>query len=335
MAKYGDYIGGADKHIADDFAGLQSPKLKFNFTMSITYAGMSAETGEDDPYEISFGIKQITRPAPNVMYEDVNFYNFMTKVATKVDFGVVTVTLYDDRDNKAHSIFKNYMEAISPITKKTRDAAPLLDKNGQIDSGSLGALPSEGARNGVISNLRVNHIIDWNGKTVIYDFLNPKVQNVTLDELDMTQSDVSTITFTFIYDSYHVETVSGSEGAVIEDFVGPPRFGGGDRDVGTIAANSLFPSDPMSGLSEVVVTAERRGGGANQAAIPGLSSTVGAQIAATLKTEATRYVAGVIAQQNIPNVPAIVNALRNQSYVDGIPSQVLSNAIRRLQGGGG
>ncbi len=334
MAKYGDYIGGADKHIPDDFGGLQSPKLKFNFTMSIIYAGMSAEIGDDDPYTISFGIKQITRPAPNVIYEDVNYYNFMTKVATKVDFGVMTVTLYDDRDNKAHGIFKAYMESISPITNNTRDQALSLDKNGQINSGSLGVLP-EGARHGPIKNIRVNHILDWNGKKVIYDFLNPKIQNVTLDELDMTQSDVSTITFTFLYDSYHTETVSGGEQPVIETSSGPIDSMGGLEYIRTTGelSNTPYPGDPMSGLSEVVVTAERRGG-VRQSGIPGISSTIGARIAATLKTEATRYVSGIIAQQNIPNVPAIVNAMRNQSYVDGIPSQVLSNALRRLGGGG-
>lgn len=335
MASYGDYIGGADQHIADDFAGLDSPKLKFNFTMSLEYVGMNAEQGNDAPYEITFGIKQITRPAPNVIYEDVNYYNFMTKVATKVDFGVVTVTVYDDRNNRAHGIFKNYMEAISPITKRTRDQATLLDKYGQSDASLLGPLPS-GARHGVIKNLRVNHIIDWTGKTVIYDFLNPKIQNVTLDELDMTASDVNTITFTFLYDTYHVETVDGSGATAFEELVGPPKFGGGDRDGGTVAANTNLGSDPMEGLDFINVTAERRATGAAGGAIPGpIGSTVGAQIAATLKTEATRYVAGVIAQQNIPNVPAIANALRNQSYVDGIPSQVLSNVLRRMTGGGG
>lgn len=334
MASYGDFIsgGGTNKHIADDFSGLDAPKLKFNFTMSLEYVGMDAEKGDDDPYLINFGIKQITRPAPNVIYEDVNFYNFMTKVATKVDFGVMTVTLYDDRANRAHSIFKNYMQAISPITNRTREQATQLDRNGQVDTSSLGVLPA-GARHSVIKNIRVNHITDHNGTTVVYDFMNPKVQNITLDELDMTQSDVSTITFTFLYDTYNVTTLD-KEGTEFEPFVGPPRFGGGDRDTGTAAANSIVKDDPMSGLSEIVVTAERKFT-TKQAAIPSISSTMGARIAATLKTEATRYVAGVIAMPNVPNVPAIVNALRNQSYVDGIPSQVLSNVLRRLGGGGG
>ena len=76
------YIGEGGGPLKDDFGGIlvanDTPKLKFNFTMSIQYAGMSAEKGEDDPYQIAFGIKQITRPAPNMIYEDVNFYNFIS-----------------------------------------------------------------------------------------------------------------------------------------------------------------------------------------------------------------------------------------------------------------
>lgn len=212
---FGVSLYGSQREIVDDFAGADAPKLKFNFTISLEYntelAGRlnPASFGSDDPYSIAFGIKQTTRPSPNIIYEDVNFYNFMTKIATKVDFGVMTVTLYDDRNNRAHDIFKNYMEIVSPATERDRSQAPILDRFGQSTSSLLGPLQN-GERHGPIKNIRITHFTNSLGRKVIYDFLNPKIQNVTPDELDMTQSDVSTITFTFVYDTYNVTTENGS-----------------------------------------------------------------------------------------------------------------------------
>lgn len=206
-SRFGVALGGSYRQIADDFAGLDAPKLKFNFTISFVYTSMmsGAEKGNEDPYKISFGVKQCTRPSPNVIFEDINFYNFTTKVATRVDYGVMTVTLYDDGNNKAHGIFQSYMESISPLTKMTRDQASTLDRYGQSTASALGPM-AEDARHGPIKSIRINHITNSRGRQVVYDFLNPKIQNVTLDELDMTQSDVNTLTFTFIYDSYNITT---------------------------------------------------------------------------------------------------------------------------------
>lgn len=220
QSRFGVALYGPYRQIPDDFAGKDAPKLKFNFTVSIEYTSMISGTtiGSEDPYLINFGIKQITRPVPNVIYEDINFYNFLTKVATKVEFGVVTMTLYDDRNNRAHDLFKNYMEAISPITNVDKSSAPRLDVSGQSTTGSLGPMAND-ARHGPIKNIRVTHITNPLGKKVYYDFLNPKIQNVMLDELDMTQSDVNTITFTFVYDSYRTTYVDGKATAAA---VSPP-----------------------------------------------------------------------------------------------------------------
>lgn len=209
-SRFGVALYGEDRQIPDDFAGIESPKLKFNFTISFDYTNMllGSPVGNEDPYKMDFGIKQLTRPNPNIIYEDVNYYNFMTKVAVRVDFGVMTVTFYDDKTNKAHDIFKNYMEAISPITNVSRSSAPLLHRNGQSTSSSLGPMQG-GAENGPIKNIRVTHITNHLNKTVVYDFLNPKIQNVILDELDMTQSDVNTITFTFLYDTFNISYTTG------------------------------------------------------------------------------------------------------------------------------
>lgn len=191
----------------DEFAGHDGPKLKFNFTVSFDFreelVDLDTWAGNDDPFKIGFGVKQITRPNPNVSYEDVNYYNFITKVATKVDFGVITITLYDDKRNRAHNIFSNYFSALSPITNFNN--ADFAYRSGQRGAANIGALNNQ-SRDGLIRKIRVNHFYyTYGGDRVLsYDFLNPKIQNVALDELDMTQSDVNTLTFSFIYDSFNI-----------------------------------------------------------------------------------------------------------------------------------
>jgi hypothetical protein len=282
VALYGNY----DRQIADDFAGLDSPKLKFNFTMSIEFGRILAlnlpqqSRGNDDPYRIEFGIKQITRPAPNIIYEDVNFYNFMTKVATRVDYGVVTVTLYDDVNNYAHEIFKAYMEYVSPLTNMNRDQAPLLDRYGQSQAAGLGPLDDQD-RHGPIKSLRVNHILDYKGKKVMYDFLNPKIQNVILDELDMTQSDVNTITFTFTYDSYHVTQESGGPEGIDEIYINQTGA------ISTNARRNIAFADII--LDDIPVSLDE-----------------------------------------LPNVPSLLERIRDQINIDGIPSQVLIEQLQRM-----
>lgn len=213
---------GPNKLIPDDFAGLDHPKLKFNFTMSIEYgANMRGTTEESkgalDPEVLNFGVKQFTRPNVNIVYEDINYYNFMTKVATKVDYGVITITLYDDINNRAHDIFKNYMEYISPLTRTSGNYPGGLDQKGMEYSGdayssTLGTLDNND-RHGPIQKIKVRHfhrsVLNKNEYTD-YEFFNPKIQNAVLDELDATQSDVSTITLTFVYDTYTIQSVNNS-----------------------------------------------------------------------------------------------------------------------------
>jgi hypothetical protein len=212
--KLGIMLSGSNRHTADDFGGVDSPKLKFNFGITFKFSDMivGAEEGDWDRNTNVFAVKQISRPAPNVLYEDVNYYNHMTKVATKVDFAIVTVTMYDDKNNLAHRIFSKYLESISPITRKEHPSTrSFIHKWGRTVGSNMGPHTDDG-RNSPIHAINVYQYLDKD-KMVIYHYLNPKIQNVALDELDMTQSDVNTLTFNFMYDSVYVEEV-GDFGSV-------------------------------------------------------------------------------------------------------------------------
>src|SRR5690606_19124328 len=138
------------------------------------------------------------------------------KVATRVDYGTVTVTFYDDNKNSAPRVFEEYLKRVSPIANRksgnsyyARD--PLNDGQNVLQAwASLGPLP-QSAADGLIRTMRVSHYYhstynDTEGdhSVIHYDYINPKIQQFIWDELDMSQSDVSTISATFVYDSVNI-----------------------------------------------------------------------------------------------------------------------------------
>ena len=242
LSRRPDIAGGdGDAPVVDAFTTIKRPKLKFNFTVSLKFRPpignslQSSMTTNNLTDIVTFAIKQASRPIPTVNYVDVNFYNYRTKVATKMDYGTMQVTFYDDVGNIAHNIYESYLKGISPIANVLPEYADRLtsDKAGPHNkgfnhpagnignsTGSIGPLPlATGGENGLIQTITIRH---WffsqterrggegenteNHQYVDYHFLNPKVINMTLDELDMGQSDINTLMMNFIYDSVYIDS---------------------------------------------------------------------------------------------------------------------------------
>lgn len=213
-------------NIGSDFAGRDIPKYKFLFTVSFEFGpALLAALKRDDAYFVehmdsndmsknAFACKNVTRPNISVNYADINSYNFRYKVATKTDYGTVTLILYDDNKNKSHKVVSEYLKLISPIANTT--------SGGQIRDviqrwASLGPLPQDEAE-GLIHKMRVTHHVNANNndaadghRYVAYDYINPKIQSINFDELDMGVSDVNTISVTFVYDSVNIVSDIGRQ----------------------------------------------------------------------------------------------------------------------------
>ena len=244
---YGNSDSAEAADIPDDFGNQDSPKLKFLFTVTFDFRTSLRLFGGEEFDEVEFGLKQATRPNPTINYQDVNMYNFRTKVATSMDYGSVNFILYDDNKNRAHALYEHYLKHVSPIANIPRDNADVLDRveqgsqrnepRGPVNnlfntqqfvlgrnnlssplvvegsgSGSIGPLPSDldasGGRLGLIRSIRLTHHF-WQYRNigtgrVNYDFLNPKITNMSLDELDMSQSEANMLTLTFNYDAVNI-----------------------------------------------------------------------------------------------------------------------------------
>lgn len=189
----------SNRQIKDDFAGVEKPKYKFNYLVQFEYRSLDAERGGETIQTNPFPVKQMGRPSPIISYQDVNYYGFRTKVATKTDFATFNLSFYDDSSNVAHGIMEEYVRAVSPITR-ARDANVLRNFN------TIGALDS-GTELGPIKTVKLHHFYRNKGmrKKTTYYFFNPKVTNFMLDELDMTVSEVSSVTLTFNFDAFRIE----------------------------------------------------------------------------------------------------------------------------------
>jgi hypothetical protein len=207
IAPVSDFNRG-EAYIPDlGFADNSHPKLKFNFTMLVRYRHPTTGTMTDGSRSMDgseqFALKSVTRPQSNVVFTDVNYYNYRTKIATKTDPGTMTVVLYDDGRNKSYDFYNRYLQTISPATNKAALAAyenPMSVPFGQLSS--IGALP-DGAESGLIKEIRTYHHFFQRGVHLAneYIFANPKIQSMELDELNMSDSDINTITLVFTYDS--------------------------------------------------------------------------------------------------------------------------------------
>lgn len=193
-----DGVNDGSTDIQDKFASTESPKLKFNYFARFTFRQNDPGRESRGGYTLQsnyLALKQTGRLTPVINYQDVNYYGFRTKVATKTDYSVLNMTMYDDSKNRAHSIVDSYMEAVSPLTYLPSNA------NAVPDFQTIQALEN-GNELGVIEKIEVLH--SSINQNTLYSFYNPKITNILMDELDMTVSDTTTITMSFVYDGYQV-----------------------------------------------------------------------------------------------------------------------------------
>jgi len=206
----------------------QAPKFNFMFIMDIQFAAgyeNLAEIGDT----MAFVIKRSGRPNIQFEYEDINMYNFQTKVPKRTTYDPMTMTFYDDNKNAAHLFYSTYLKAMSPIANMKLG---LASQNGEYETNSmnfdgagsdntihtstgpintnryaasLGAL--EGDTTSIIQRIRLYHVFDYGNLMNIYNFYNPRILSFSPSELTMMESgDGSEFEFQFAYDSMYVDT---------------------------------------------------------------------------------------------------------------------------------
>ncbi len=183
-----------------------APKHKFMFVVEFVFSSDYIEEFRD--HNFAFVIKRSSRPNMNFEYEDVNFYNFRTKVLKKSEYQPMTMTFYDDMTDNALRFYARYMQIISPISRSVGDGTSTMfeesgmtfdQSEGAVNSASINAVGN--TTKTIIDYINLYHIVHAGRDVDVYRFDNPRLQTMSLDDLDMTDGGTGTeVTIEFNYD---------------------------------------------------------------------------------------------------------------------------------------
>lgn len=215
----------------------RAPKYSFLFVVEFIY---NAGYGLLDKLDFAFVVKKASRPNVKFVMEDINFYNFRSKVTTKTEFDEMSLTFHDDggngrTGNDAMRFYAAYMQSMSPVTNyKTWEQTVLQESEGMSYN------PTDGARiefvddiqttrysstigpllenqKTILQQVNLYHVFDW-GRTVnTFQFYNPRITQMQLSDVDMSSNELAEVSMTFNYDSMYVFTSEGFEATGIED----------------------------------------------------------------------------------------------------------------------
>lgn len=205
------------------------PKLKFMFRVEFLFkpnvleqfASLSATWKNN----FAFMVKSVDRPKVDFEYEDINQYNFHTKVLKRISHKELTITFMDDVGNNVHEFFRLMMMIHSPITRRSAgNAGGLADSNAPYGVGN-GMLFSDDLMNindfanrGVLSTdvgnaiqaIKVTQLyiqpgrsridLDTGAKEVSFLFVNPRIVAMDLEDLNHEANEANSFIMQFDYD---------------------------------------------------------------------------------------------------------------------------------------
>ncbi len=190
----------------------RAPKFKFLFVVQITLSTAYQSAMGDAGKNLAFVVKNSTRPNVNIEHEEINMYNFWTRIPKRADYEPITMRFLDDDKGLAHLFYTTYLRSISPITRFEPgfDSVDWLQTNSMnlnradlAGAASLTAL--EGNTTSIISDIKLFHLFNYGKEMNVYSFKNPKLLTMNLDELDMAESTTgSEIELQFAYDALHI-----------------------------------------------------------------------------------------------------------------------------------
>lgn len=197
----------------------QGVKFKFLFVVEIKFYKEYQNLLDIEP---SFVVKTADRPSVQYEYEDLNLYNFKTKVIKKAQFTPITMTFHDDEQNRAVAFYNAIMRAMSPITNHLTPSlyertgmefedvyaasigrdSPTQGVNVYDHAASIG--PLLGSRTSIIESINLYHVYLGGKKVNRYTFHKPRIMNMALDQLDMTSADATELKIEFAFDNIEI-----------------------------------------------------------------------------------------------------------------------------------
>jgi hypothetical protein len=207
--------GWESTHYADDLLNSQITGIKPKFLYKVKFVynpntGLKKEEMEK-LQKAQFLVKTIDKPTIQMEHQDVNYYNYRTKVMTKIMFNPLNMVFFDDASNFVTNMFGRYMSYISPLFGRTA-ATDLPERCGMVTDKTQSSASSRSDYS-FMKEIIVQQIYGHGKASTIFRFINPRIEQFDFDGLDHEDSAPNLITCSFIYDYIVVETPSG--GALI------------------------------------------------------------------------------------------------------------------------
>jgi hypothetical protein len=221
---------------ANFFSQHQQPKFKFMF-----FAGLTLNSDFVDAFggknfsggEIFWFIKQSGRPNVTYEYEEANMYNFRQKVLRRATLEPIQIQMYDDLKDASHGFWNTFIRIQNPVTNIFSAGGKLVEQNGMSwdieesltnldvirsvdheqpgttssainNSAGTAVLPGSNQEKQIIQSIQLYHLVDWGRKIIVYNFVNPRINEIRLDELSWDSSDPNIIDVTFEYDAFNI-----------------------------------------------------------------------------------------------------------------------------------
>lgn len=279
--------------------GMYDPKTKFLFKVSFNFDPDVIAQASSYGFnltalsnELTFIVKQIDLPKYTFEYEDVNLYNFRTKILKQTRHEDLTFVMFDDVGNRAIGLINAYIQILVPISRSIPTASLPLGDHGfafatsyhDLDTsmrGTLGTSDSSKAT-GIFTTITVTqYYLNRDNKGSLTDailanthtFSNPRLTHCEIADQDHEQgSTPNLVSCGFDFDTVNIET--GSLGV---NETGVPELGTGDILSGASSA-STAPSTNQAGGNF---------GSGNRSAVSSSGSSVGSANVQNLIGQAT------------------------------------------------
>lgn len=202
-----------------------APKHRFMFKVDFKFDPryVSKLMGGREKSAFTFLVKMVDRPKVEFIYEDVNYYNFRTKVLKEIRHDALSMSFIDDIGNNTTDFFNAYRKAYSPISRnefptgldpRTAQESgmnfsfPLLEN--QQDTATRGALYGDAYN--VLQSIIVRQIFAHGTRMCEYTFHNPRIMRFDFDEVNHETGEGNGLTVQFDYDALYVSEMKATDG---------------------------------------------------------------------------------------------------------------------------
>jgi hypothetical protein len=198
---------------------------KFTFVPNYDYVG----TKNDEKIKFQYLVQKFTKPDISLDHVEINEYGYRFFIPTRTKFGPVKIDIVDDIRNSSLHFIKKYIELRSPVTRTRAGSdtslSPTLVEQSAMNY-SFNSIPTDGSVGGttktvpggtstfgglagedisVLKYIEVYEVFDNGSKANKYVIANPKLEQATFSNLDMSQTELMMISMQFKIDYIHYE----------------------------------------------------------------------------------------------------------------------------------